>query len=225
MAHPAAALGSPRRTHPHSIGFNLGVIAAVVAALAVGLAYLLNAADRRTAPAQPVSEAMLARTIGSTALTIPASWLVADSPDDASFARQVDLVVSLPLGPDDATRRIEVTLTQRSRVRPSASLLDGVYLHEFKPDQLSGPPGLIGKPLLAEDGFESETVWYDPLNAAPFVAKCDAPIAPGQPGRCLRTVYLESGIAVIYTFDDDVLGAWRKFDAEMHPLLARIGAV
>ncbi len=91
---------------------------------------------------------MLARTLGSTALTIPASWIAEDGSDDASFAKQVDLVVTLPLGPNDAPRRIDVTLTQRSRVRPSASLLDGVYLHEFKPDQLAGPPGLIGKPLV-----------------------------------------------------------------------------
>jgi hypothetical protein len=223
MAHSATATAS--RHHGHSIGFNLGVIGLIVAAVAVGVAYLLNAADRPNAPVQAPSDAMLARTIGSTALTIPASWIAEDGSDDASFARQVDLVVTLPLGPNDAPRRIEVTLTQRSRVRPSASLLDGVYLHEFKPDQLSGPPGLIGKPLVAEDGFESETVWYDPLNSSPFVAKCDAPIAPGQPGRCLRTVYLDSGIALVYTFDDDVLGAWRKFDAEMHPLLAKIGAV
>ena len=223
MAHSATATAS--RHHGHSIGFNLGVIGLIVAAIAVGIAYLLNAANRPNTPVPAPSDAMLARTIGSTALTIPASWIAEDGSDDASFARQVDLVVTLPLGPNDAPRRIEVTLTQRSRVRPSASLLDGVYLHEFKPDQLSGPPGLIGKPLVAEDGFESETVWYDPLNSSPFVAKCDAPIAPGQPGRCLRTVYLDSGIAVVYTFDDDALGAWRKFDAEMHPLLAKIGAV
>ena len=223
MSHSVAA-AAPRR--PHSIGFNLGVIALIVATFAVGLAYLLNAAERRAATAAPpVTDSILARTIGGTALTIPSSWLVTDSTDDGSFARQVDLVLTLPLGPDGAARKVEVTLTQRSRVAPSASLLDGVYLHEFKPDQLSGPPGLIGKPLLAEDGFESETVWYDPLSPSPFVAKCGAPIAAGRPGRCLRAVYLPSGIAVIYTFDDDVLGAWRKFDAAMHPLLARIGAV
>jgi len=167
MAHTAAAPAA--RHHGHSIGFNLGVIALIVASFAVAVAYLLNAADARSGP-PAARETMLARTIGNTALTIPSSWLVTDGGDDASFARQVDLLVSLPLGPDGALRSIEVTLTQRSRVTPSASLLDGVYLHQFKPDQLAGPPGLIGKPLLAQDGFENETVWYDPITSAPFVA-------------------------------------------------------
>ena len=76
----------------------------------------------------------------------------------------------------------------------------------FKADQLSGPPGLVGKPMSAEDGYANETVWYDPLAASPFVAKCQAPIAPDQPGHCLRTVYLGPGVAAVYTFDEDVLG-------------------
>ena len=67
-------------------------------------------------------------------------------------------------------------------------LLDGVYLHQFEDKQLTGPPGLVGKPLTASEGFAGETVWYDALSADPFVAKCLAPVAPGEPTQCLRTV-------------------------------------
>ena len=52
-----------------------------------------------------------------------------------------------------------------------------------------------------------------------------APLEDGTPGRCLRTVYLSSGLAAVYAFDDDILVNWKKFDAELHPLLSRIGAV
>jgi hypothetical protein len=38
-------------------------------------------------------------------------------------------------------------------------------------------------------------------------------------------VYLGSGIAAIYSFGDDILPNWRRFDAEMHPLLDQIGAL
>ena len=38
-------------------------------------------------------------------------------------------------------------------------------------------------------------------------------------------IVLGPGLAAIYSFDGDVLGNWRKFDAEMHPLLNRIGAL
>jgi hypothetical protein len=206
----------------HSIGFNLGVIAVLVALLGVGVGYLVSAAARTHGTS--LITGMVARTLGSAALTIPAAWLT-DSSDAQSFSKQIDLAVSLPLGPDGAMRRVDITLTQRSRVLASARLLDGVYLHEFTADQLAGPPGLIGKPLMAQEGYENETVWYDPINVAPFVAKCAAPIASGATARCLRVVYLGPGIAAIYGFDQDVLGNWRKFDAEMHPLLDKIGAV
>ena len=222
MASTAAAI--PAKPHGHSIGFNLGVIALVAALGGLGLAYLIDGAERAR-KASPPSSQLVSRTLGGTTLEIPAAWLTSSDDPGAGFAKQVDLDVTLPLGPDGALRRIGVTLTQRSRVRPSASLLDGVYLHQFLPEQLNGPPGLIGKPMAASAGYDSETVWYDPIASSPFVAKCQAPIAEGQPGKCLRTVYLGSGIAAVYGFDEDILVNWKKFDAAMHPLLDQIGAI
>ncbi|HEX4297784.1 MAG TPA: hypothetical protein VHZ56_07160 [Devosia sp.] len=223
-----ASIAADRARHDgHTIGFTLGVIALVVALGGVGLAYVLTAMTRGAPEGGSVvqSGGIVTRTIGATSLTIPAAWLTGDDQAAGGFAKQVDFAVTLPLGPDGAARRIEVSLTQPSRVLPSASLLDGVYLHEFLPAQLSGPPGLIGKPLSGQEGYENETVWYDPINASPFVAKCAAPVTAGQPGNCLRAVYLGSGIAAIYSFADDLLPNWRKFDAQMHPLLNEIGAL
>ncbi|MBI4920463.1 MAG: hypothetical protein HY834_01840 [Devosia nanyangense] len=222
MTTPAAAV--PHKRDGHSIGYNLGAIAVVAALCGLGLAYAIDAAGRQGRAAVGASSTMV-RTLGGKDLEIPASWFRAGQNDGTGFAKQVDLFVSLPLGPDGAARRIDVTLMPRSRVRPSASLLDGVYLHEFMPEQLSGPPGLIGKPLVAREGYENETVWYDALSSSPFVAKCSAPVAEGQPGRCLRAVYLGPGIAAVYGFDVDVLGNWKTFDAEIRPLLAQIGAL
>ena len=219
------AAAAPRDHHGHSLGFNLGVIAMIVATGALGLAYGIDAAGRTPRHSGDASSELVARTLGATTLTIPAAWLTGDDGQQGGFAKQLDLRLTLPLGPHAAPREIDVTLTQRSRVRPSASLLDGVYLHQFQQAQLSGPVGLIGKPLQAVDGFEGETVWYDPLTSSPFVAKCQAPIVEGAAGKCLRTVYLGSGIAAVYSFDDDVLSNWRKFDAALHPLLDKIGAL
>ena len=206
----------------HSIAFNLGAIALLVALAGLGLAYAIDAAGRagREALAGSVS-----RTLGGRELSIPAAWLREDAERSAGFAKQVDIGLYLPLGPEAAVREIDITLVPRSRARPSASLLDGVYLHQFMPEQLSGPTGLIGKPLVAAEGYEDETVWYDAISAAPFVAKCIAPVADGQPGRCLRTVYLGPGIAAIYSFDEDVLMNWRRFDPAVQPALKQIGAL
>jgi hypothetical protein len=191
----------------------------------VALAYAVDAASRqaREAPHRLDQETTLARSIGGRDLQIPLSWFRYDEQRVEGFAKQIDLQLTVPLGPHGEARGIEVTLLPKSRARPSSRLLDGVYLHKFLPDQLSGPPGLVGKPLSGNDGFENETVWYDPLSADPFVAKCSAPVTPGAAERCLRTVYLGPGIAAVYTFDADMLASWRRFDAELQPLLQFVG--
>lgn len=206
----------------HAIGFNLGIIALAVAIAGLGLAYAIEAAGRG---ARETVTGAVSRTLGGRELSVPAAWLREDAERSAGFAKQVEIGLRMALGPEAAARDIDITLVPRSRARPSASLLDGVYLHQFMPEQLNGPPGLIGKPLIADDGYAQETVWYDAISATPFVAKCIAPVAEGQPGRCIRTVYLGPGIAAIYSFDEDVLGSWRQFDTALEPSLRQIGAL
>ena len=92
------------------------------------------------------------------------------------------------------------------------------------PEELSGPPGLVGKPLTATEGFENETVWYDALSATPFVAKCIAAPDGQGPAQCLRTVALSGGIAAVYSFSADVLDGWKDFDSQLRARLDVIGA-
>jgi len=220
MTLPATA--ETPRDSGHSIGFNLGMIVLLVAVAGLGLAYVIDAAGRA---AHEDLTGSVTRTLGGRELTVPVAWLREDAERTAGFAKQVEIGLDLPLGPEAAVRQIDITLVPRSRARPSASLLDGVYLHQFMPEQLNGPPGLIGKPLIAAEGYAQETVWYDAISSAPFVAKCIAPVVEGQPGRCIRTVYLGPGVAAIYSFDEDVLANWRQFDAALHPALRQIGAL
>jgi hypothetical protein len=210
--------------HGVQLGYNLLTIMAGVAILGLGFAYGIDALSRmKHQKAATGDERKLTRTMAGKDLEIPAFWFRFDEQKVEGFAKQIDLTLDLPLGKDGASARIEVSLVPQSRARPSASLLDGVYLHQFSKQQLSGPPGLIGKPLTGAEGFENETVWYDPLSANPFVAKCIAPITADQPGRCLRTVPLIKGMAAVYTFDSDILANWRQFDAEMTSRFKQIG--
>jgi hypothetical protein len=192
----------------------------------LALAYAIDAASRdvRRPVHRTDGETMLTRTIGGRELTIPLSWFRYPEQHTDGFAKQVDLYFSLPLGPNGAARDVEVTLLPRSTVRPSAKLLDGVYLHMFQPAQLDGPVGLVGKPLSGKDGYEGEVVWYDPLSANPFVAKCSPPVADGQAPSCLRAVHLAPGIAAVYAFGTDLLPNWRQLDPELRQRLERIGA-
>jgi hypothetical protein len=216
---------SAQRSEAAPVGFNMAVIAVALALGGIAVAYAIDAVSRgaRQPPHRLGAESTVTRTIGDRELEIPLSWFRYAELLVEGFAKQLDLQLAVPLGAGGAIRNIEVTLLPRSRARPSSRLLDGVYIHQFMPDELFGPPGLIGKPLTGKDGFESEAVWYDPLSADPFTAKCTAPVTPDAQPRCLRTVHLGPSIAAVYVFDADVLPNWRRFDDEMQPLLARIG--
>ncbi len=218
----ASAAAAPSRNERSGVGFNLALIALGAAILGLAAAYGIDALRQGD---QAAKAGLVTRSLGGSPLEIPAAWLRGETAAGAGFAKQVDLALLVPLGPGGALREVAVTLMPRSRARPSAALLDGVYLHQFMPEQVSGPPGLVGKPLAARDGFAGETVWYDALSPNPFVAKCSAPLLAGQPGRCLRTVHVGPGLAAVYSFGDDVLGEWRRFDAVLAPPLRRIGAL
>lgn len=214
-------------TQPHPVGFNLMVIAVGVAVLGLGAAYLIDAASKaeRSNGGSGDTVRVLSRTLGGHELEIPAHWFRYDEQAAEGFAKQIDLRLELPIGVQGKAETVDVTLLPRSRVRPSAALLDGVYLHQFEDAQLGGGPvGLVGKPLKPSAGYQGEVVWYDALAADPFVAKCSKPVA-SEDGQCLRTVYLAPGIAAIYAFPEGALGGWRVFDVEMGKRLREIGAL
>ena len=222
MAGPAEAHG------PHqNLLFNLAAIAVLMALLGLGGAYLLDSAGRgaRTQPHRLDAETTLTRTLGGTDLEIPRSWFRYEEQRIEGFAKEIDLRLELPLADKNKLVAVDVTLLPRSRVRPSASLLDGVYLHQFLPEQLNGPPGLVGKPLKPTEGYAHETVWYDALSAEPFVAKCSSAISETSAGQCLRTVYLGPGVAAIYAFPAVALMHWREFDPMLGEKLRQIGAL
>jgi hypothetical protein len=213
------------RAEGASLGYNLGAIVLLVLLGGLALAYAIDAASRSNrSPAHAVAggDGTLTRTIGGKELSIPLSWFRYAEQRVEGFAKQIDLRLALPLGPNGAPRDVEVTLLPRSAVRASAKLLDGVYLHMFQPTELTGPLGLVGKPLKPEGGYAAETVWYDPLHGDPFVAKCGTPVAEGAAIRCLRAVHFD-GIAAVYAFDYELLENWRDFDPQMRERLARIG--
>lgn len=222
MGTPSASANEPKPAS--SLGFNLAGIAVLVLLVAVGAAYFIDDRSRaaRIPPPDLADERTVTLTMSGKDMTIPASWFRHGEQMRSGFSSQIDLRVMLAQD-GAAPLPVDVTLLPRSRARPSSALLDGVYLHQFDGETLSGVPGLVGKPLQQANGFADETVWYDALAADPFVAKCMAPVATGAT-RCLRTVYLPSGIAAVYAFDATVLQGWRNFDTEMKNWLGPIGA-
>ena len=222
--NPAASPVSAAR--PRAVGHTMVIIMVAVTLVALAGACALDFWLHGMAkPVDAPGEATEARTLVGRQMTIPVSWFRGGADRQEGFASEIDLRVHLPLGKDGSDAAVDVTLVPLSQARPSASLLDGVYLHQFMPNELAGPPGLVGKPLYATEGFEGETVWYDALSPNPFVAKCSAAPDGAGPAQCLRTVALPGGIAAVYAFSARLLDRWKAFDPAMREVLKRIGAL
>jgi len=221
IAKMPIAVADSAKARSGSVGYNLLAILIATALLGLGLAYIVDLMSRNGRAEHP-AEGTITRGIGGIELRIPGSFFRNDEDRKEGFADEIELLAKLNLGLQNREVPIEVTLLPRSRARPSAILLDGVYLHQFEDEQLSGPPGLVGKPLTAAEGFTGETVWYDALSADPFVAKCLAPIVSEEPTQCLRTV-VHGNVAVVYRFEEEVLMNWRQFDGAAEAWLAEMG--
>lgn len=219
---------APAARHPGhaSLTYNLAGIAVLVLLLAVGMAYLVDELGRTSRSPVPTLEDAdpISQTISGRELSIPTAWFRYGEQIRNGFTNQIDLRILYASDETTSPTPVDITLLPRSRARTSASLLDGVYLHQFGDETLSGVPGLVGKPMLASNGYAGESVWYDALSPNPFVAKCVEPVAADGIAQCVRTVYLPSGIAAVYTFDAALLPSWRQFDTEMQRWLTPIGA-
>lgn len=217
---------APPNRGQSSLAYNLAAIAVLTLLMAVGTAYLIDELGRSDAMPMPtLADAdPVVQTISGRELSIPRTWFRYGEQIRNGFTNQIDLRIAFAPDATDSALPVSVTLLPRSRARTSASLLDRVYLHQFDTTTLQGVPGLVGKPMLGSEGYAGESVWYDALSPNPFVAKCLAPVAEEGVTQCVRTVYLPSGIAAVYTFDATLLQSWRTFDAEMQNWLQPIGA-
>lgn len=206
--------------------YNLAVIVLLSVLAGLALAYVIDAVSvsRQTLPVSTYAAPLVEKNIAGAQLRVPQDWLRNQQAATGGFADKVDLIVSLDFGQEHPAS-IGLLFTPHSQAQSSAYLLDKVYLHQFMPEQRSGPPGLIGKPLRQVNGFAAETVWYDPLSPMPFVAKCQAAPVPGESAQCMRTVRLTDGLSVTYTFADSLLADWPRFDEVLRPVLEQTGAV
>ncbi len=219
-------MGADSAAHEGDAGgvfYTLAAIALVIAILGLAGAYAVGAwlDAARARPADPSLAATHIITIGAQHYVVPAALISDPIQRREGFSDRLDLALVLPLGEGGALTPVDVTIMPRGRIRTSANLLDSVYLRQFATTQLQGPPGLVGKPLLGDAGTSGETVWYDPLSAMPFVAKCSAPVTVGTAQKsCIRTVQLSDRNVAVFAFEPSVLYNWRRFDETVEGWLA-----
>lgn len=218
--HAVLSTRAPRL--PAHFGLHLAGIFIVISVMGLVAAYCLDALTRRAVDEPPLERGTpVDFTLAATELHIPSNWLRA--PRSGGFVETIELAIPLAVPGLGDRIVVSVTLVSRARATPSAALLDTLYIHRFTREQVSAHRGLIGKPLLAEAGYQNETIWYDPVNANPFVAKCLtlAHANANQPG-CIRAVSVGERISAVIRFDERVLPQWRQFDAAMAGELASL---
>ncbi|QJR18399.1 hypothetical protein [Pelagibacterium halotolerans] len=212
---------APARTAGAAL-YTVVAIGLIVAMAGLGAAYgvrnwLEASTGQQTSPELSASHII---TIGAQRYVMPAELLTDPIQRRDGFAERMDLSLALPLGENGKLSEVAITIMPRGRMRASAALLDSVYLHQFASDQLSGVPGLVGKPLELDAGTNGETVWYDPLSANPFVAKCMTPVTMTTGDRtCLRVLTLSDRNTAVIAFEPAALDNWRSFDARIEEAL------
>ncbi len=213
-----------RNTAQHPSMFNLAALALILLMGGLGIAYLLDAyAKPAPLPSVSVFEGpFVGKSLAGAPLNIPAEW---QNPTTRTNTQQVsflDLQLRMKFQADAPLTHLKIRLSPIENSEPSSTVLDSVYTLRFTQKQLSEFGGLIGKPLKPEEGFENETVWYDPISTTPFVAKCIDLGMLISTANCLRTVQISPRLAATYQFSSDQLPYWREFDAMMIQIFDKI---
>ncbi|MCF6343923.1 MAG: hypothetical protein L3J15_04495 [Devosiaceae bacterium] len=213
--------------NPKDLMFNLFAIALVLIFSGIAVAYYIDSLEQSEAkpPSLNDNEILITKIISGQKLLIPATWFKYNEERQAEFVDYTELVFILPLIENSPNIEIQVTIAPERLNIPSAKLLDDVYLHQFLPDQINSPKGLIGKPLKTMVGNIEENVFYDPFSANPFVAKCMDKIVKETSMRCIRTVQISEQLSATYSFEYEALLGWRNFDMEAQNWLDKIAGI
>lgn len=208
----------------HPSMFNLAALALILLMGGLGIAYLLDAYGKpATLSGISVFEGpFVSKSLAGAQINIPAGW---QNPTTRTNNQQVsflDLQLRVRIQSGAPLTHLKIHLSPIGDSEPSSTVLDSVYTLRFTQNQLSEFGGLIGKPLKPEEGFENETVWYDPISATPFVAKCIDLGMLISTTNCLRTVQISPRLAATYQFSSDHLPYWREFDEAMTPIFDKM---
>ena len=224
---------SPTRTgslagqSDENLAFNLAALGLILIMAGLGTAYWLNGYAREKTQLSPSSftPPLVSKTLAGNDLQIPKSWLTPLIQDSRKQVQAIDLSLKITLEQEMPPASFNLRISPLEMAEPSSYLLDSVYILKFSDQQIDAIKGLVGKPMRAEDGYENETVWYQPTTSTPFVAKCIDLENSESALNCLRTIRLNSSLALTYQFSQERLASWQNMDRAIMPLLQKTGIV
>ena len=205
--------------------FNLVSIALILFMAGLGVAYWLNDYVPENSESLPSVYAppLIAKELAGSSMQIPKSWLNPLTQNTRKEVQVIDLSLLISITNQEKPSPFNLRISKISQAQPSAYLLNDAYVPRFSEKQINDIKGLVGKPLKAEDGYAGETVWYEPVSANPFVAKCIDLQGNSTALNCLRTIRLNSKLSLTYQFSQNNLEYWQKIDKVITPLMKQIG--
>lgn len=210
-----------------SYGFNLAALALILLMGGLGLAYWLISfgPKEENSIASIFAPPLVSKIVANTKMQIPAQWLNSLTKNNQENVQALDLTLAIKLSPQAELANINLRLAPFGQAQSSSYLLDSVYVPRFSSQQINTIRGLVGKPLKPQDGYENETIWYQPVASTPFVAKCIDLEISATTLNCLRTIALGSQLSLTYQFSEVQLQYWSQMDSAIAPLLKQIGAL
>lgn len=208
-----------KRSKKQNVIMNTLFLMALLSIIGLGIIYAIEALKPEKATIDPnyVAEKR-ALTLGFGEIFVPQNWIASSIDDEQRALENLSLLIPVQL--QDQVAEVPVDLVPASRTTPSAYLLDALYIHRFSSDPAQYAHGLVGRTLKDGEGYENESVWYDPLRPQPFVAKCVAPLDETvQTPNCLETKLVTKRVAAVIKFPEQYLPQWKAFDAQMRAKL------
>jgi len=208
-------------------GFNLTAMALILLMGGLGIAYWINSFGPKEAnsAASVFAPPFTDKIVANTNMQVPTKWLNALTRNNQKNVQALDLTLTIKLAPQAKLTNINLRLAPFGQAQSSSYLLDSVYVPRFSSRQINTIRGLVGKPLKPQDGYENETIWYQPVASTPFVAKCIDLETTTTTLNCLRTIALGAQLSLTYQFSEIQLPYWQQLDSAIAPLLEQIGAL
>ncbi|MCF4098732.1 hypothetical protein [Maritalea mediterranea] len=192
---------------------------ALLSIVGLGIIYGLEALEPEKTEIDPdfVGEKQQV-ALGFGEVFVPNNWLVAPMGEGQHAVETLQLLIPIQL--ETKVVEVPVDLVPASRTTPSAYLLDALYIHRFASEPARYENGLVGRKLKDGEGYQNESVWYDPLRPQPFVAKCVEPVDESvEVPNCLETKLVTRRVAAMIKFPAQYLPQWKMFDAQMRAKL------
>ncbi len=200
------------------------LLAALVAAVALGFGGLHWLRYQITSTGYTADTNVLQVVLGNDVLSIPANLIRFKQQRNTATPEQIDLALLWPSGTGyseqdkDRFRQtgpeqsiLFVKLTKREMALDMSQRLEPIYRKLFEGPARPGPAGLTLQPLQAGSAYRGEDLAIYQHAGGLWVARCHNPEATDNP-TCIRDINLGQDLSMSYRMPLRLLAQWVKIE-------------